>query len=75
MQMRPRLQDDAESHMLRDVAFEFRIERGLGSSAVRPTTVVGSAGELACACTKAQLQVMLERREPQSIRHGRGGAQ
>ena len=59
MQMRPRLQDDAESHMLRDVAFEFRIERGLGSSAVRPTTVVGSAGELACACTKAQLQVML----------------
>ena len=59
MQMRPRLQDDAENHMLRDVAFEFRIERGLGSSAVRPTTVVGSAGELACACTKAQLQVML----------------
>ena len=51
MQMRPRLQDDAESHMLRDVAFEFRIERGLGSSAVRPTTV-GSREWLACACRK-----------------------
>ena len=45
--------------MLRDVALEVLVERGVGASAGRPLSVVGHGGELTCDCSKVQYDLLL----------------
>ena len=46
--------------MLRDVALDVRVERGVGSSVGRALMVTGRGGELTCDCSKVQYELLMQ---------------
>ena len=51
--------EDPGVQMLRDVALEVLVERGVGASMTRPLTVTGRGGELTCDCSKVQYELLM----------------